>query len=86
MFLPDGKFDKFKARLVGGGDNQDKNLLVIDLSSPINVKTAYLNAGIDEEIYFAIDSQCSEIFCKRYPKYKRSICLNGTPVCLLFID
>jgi hypothetical protein len=31
-----GIFDKLKARLVGGGDNQDKKLLVIDPSSPIN--------------------------------------------------
>jgi hypothetical protein len=105
-FLPDGEFDKLKARLVGGGDDQNKDLLVTDPSSPtvefltvmfifclaclfrlvtavIDVKTAYLNADIDEEIYIAIDSQCSEIFCKLYPKYKRFIRQNGTLVCLV---
>ena len=30
---PDGRFDKYKARLVAGGDQQDKNLYD-DLSSP----------------------------------------------------
>jgi hypothetical protein len=102
----DGSFDKLKARLVGGGDVQDRENLITDPSSPtvdfltvmiimnltcqqklktavLDIKTAYLNADLDEEIYIAIDPECARIFVKLYPQYAKFVRRNGSLVCLV---
>ena len=102
----DGSFDKLKARLVGGGDVQDRENLITDPSSPtvdfltvmiimnltcqqklktavLDIKTAYLNADLDEEIYIAIDPECARIFVKLYPQYAKFVRKNGSLVCLV---
>ena len=105
-YYPDGEFEKLKARLVGGGNFQDRDLLATDPSSPtvdfltvqlimnltcaqklktavLDIKTAYLNADLDEEVYIAIDPECAKIFVKLYPQYSKYIRHNGTLVCLV---
>jgi hypothetical protein len=45
-FSPDGEFDKLKARLVGGGDKQDKNIYY-DISSPtVSLTASLMLAGL----------------------------------------
>ena len=103
-YFPDGRFEKLKARLVGGGNFQDRENLITDPSSPtvdfltvqiimnltcaqklktavLDIKTAYLNADLDEEVYIAIDPECAKIFVKLYPQYAKFIRHNGTLVC-----
>jgi hypothetical protein len=105
-YFPDGSFEKLKARLVGGGDFQDRDNLVTDPSSPtvdfltvqiilnltckqklktavLDIKTAYLNADLDEEIYIAIDPECAKVFVQLYPQFAKYIRQNGTLVCLV---
>ena len=105
-YYPDGEFEKLKARLVGGGNFQDRDTLSTDPSSPtvdfltvqlilnltcaqklktavLDIKTAYLNADLDEEVYIAIDPECAKIFVKLYPQYSKYVRHNGTLVCLV---
>jgi hypothetical protein len=49
----------------------------------IDVKAAYLNAAIDEEIHITLDQQTAAIYIKQNPSYKHLLKRDGTLCCKL---
>lgn len=91
-YLPSGEFEKLKARLVAGGDQQDKGLYD-DLSAPtistssvftlltiaavVFIGGAFLNAEMTPGVYMRLDPNISALMQKIDPDYTNYVDHKG---------
>jgi hypothetical protein len=86
-YKPNGDMDKVKARLVGGGNYQDKTIFQDTSSRTANINhifiettlaaakgdigAAYLNADMTDSVYMMLDKKLADQFVRMYPEQRQ---------------